>query len=210
MSEYTDFLGKQGFHFFVVQNITAKKCIKVFNAPIEPGDVRDLMALPDVTGVSIYENLIGGDLLRKILAKEIKIIASNINLLEFSDSGRQFLIDAGITEGVLIGMDELDAEVQAKLNAAAGQITTLHEAIIPSGTKDGVNRTFMTPGKFLNGPYLSNDFAISIYHNGRKLVPAVDYIVLESVPSAGFDTFVLLTFAPVASSILICSYYSKI
>ena len=75
------------------------------------------------------------------------------------------------------------------------------------GTLDGINRTFLTPEKFAQD-------SISVYHNGRRLNRTAtlsplngDFYVSESGgPGSGFDTVVLISFTPVATSILKSDY----
>lgn len=213
MTRFSDFLGKNPTTRFVVQNIAPhRKRIKVFNYPIENQDVRDLLEIPEVGEADIRASLLKGALLRKIKAQEIRVIYSDIDLLQFNDDQKAFLKGAGIMKGLEVGESQLTIDVQTKLNtiATGSMPVTFHEGIVPSGPKDGINRTYLTPDKFLNGNYLGSDYVISVFHNGRKLFPGSDYIVLESVPSAGFDTIVLISFAPAANSMLICSYTSKV
>jgi hypothetical protein len=210
MSRYTDYLGNNPSTKFVVMNIAPqRKRIKIFNYPIENNDVRDLLAIPEICEADIRASLLKGEILRKLKAKEIVVIFSDIDLLQFNDEHKAFLKASGITKGLEVDEDQLTVAVQIKLNAAAGSMPVrFHEGIVPTGAIDGSNRTYGTPDKFLNGAYLGSDYSINVRHNGRVLYPGVDYIVLESVPTAGYDTIVLITFSPPVGSKLICSYTS--
>lgn len=78
------------------------------------------------------------------------------------------------------------------------------------GTLNGVNRVFKTPDKFLH----ANGVSLDLFHNGRRLVEAPtpdvrfgDFFCSESGGAGtGFDTVNLLTFVPVAKSVLVTDY----
>lgn len=78
------------------------------------------------------------------------------------------------------------------------------------GILDGMNRSFKTPDKFLR----LNGVSIDVFHNGRRLVESPtsdvrfgDYFCTESGGAGtGFDTINLLTFVPVARSVLVSDY----
>jgi len=78
------------------------------------------------------------------------------------------------------------------------------------GSKDGVNRIFTTPEKFMHDPTIG--LTIDVWHNGRRLMqglnPSVgDYSVSESGGlGTGFDTINLYTFAPIERSCLVADY----
>lgn len=210
MSRYTDFLGKNPTTHFVVKNISPNKRIKIFNYPIEIGDVRDLLDIPEICEADIRASLLKGEILRKLKAKEIIVIDSDIDLLQFDDQQKAFLKASGITKGLEVDEAQLTLAVQIKLDTiASGDMPVrFHENIVPSGALNGINRTFTTPNKFLNGTYLGSDYSIQVRHNGRVLFPGSDYIVLESVPTFGFDTIIIISFTPASNSKLICSYTS--
>lgn len=79
------------------------------------------------------------------------------------------------------------------------------------GAIDGMNRTFTTPEKFVH----ITGTSVEVFHNGRRLAEATtsdprvgDFVVLESGGTGtGFDTIVLLTFAPVAGRSVILADY---
>lgn len=175
---------------FKVKNIANEgKRIKIFTLPIKNGYVRDLMAIPHVSEADIRHSLLKGELNRKILAKEIYIVESNIDLLQFDPCHKQFLIDAGITVG-------LDAGIQFSFKQGIELIGVLNDD----------NRTFTTPEIFINGSFGNNEFRILVKHNGRDLVETIDYFVSESGGSgSGFDT-IILTFSPSPESILVADY----
>lgn len=91
-------------------------------------------------------------------------------------------------------------------------LSSIHRTGIQlTGTLDGINRTFMTPEKFVR----ANGISIDLFHNGRRLAEAStsdprggDFVVSESGgPGSGFDTVVLLTFSPVAGRSVILADY---
>jgi len=79
-----------------------------------------------------------------------------------------------------------------------------------SGPQNGVNRQFLLPEKFVH----ANGLSLDVFHNGRRLVEAPildprqgDFFCLESAGvGTGFDTIVLLGFAPSSRSVLVADY----
>lgn len=71
-----------------------------------------------------------------------------------------------------------------------------------SGAINGVNRTFVTPAKFV--PPTASNQNIEVFHNGRRLTMSANgdarfghYTVAESLgPGSGYDTVVFLLFSP--------------
>jgi len=192
---YRTFVHKQCPVVFKVQNIAPEgKRIKCFHTPIGNGMVRDLLAIPNVSEDVIRHSLLKGDLNIKIRAREIRVVESNIELYQFDECHRQFLLDAGITVGITPGGGTADLDYAFKQG----------EDLI--GVLDGVNRTFTTSDKFINGIHESNDFRILLRHNGRVLVESVDYYLVESGGSGtGYDT-IILNFSPKESSVLVADY----
>lgn len=185
---------------FVVQNITTEpKVVMIFNYPINPGATRDLMAIPGVSEGDIRVSLLKGELKNKILTKNIIILCSDIDLLQFNAEQKAFLQSAGVVDG---------------LTASGGDGYTAYlwrqeENLI--GMRNGINRTFYTAQPFLNGVYITGDqFHISIMHNGKGLYEGLDYTIAESGgPGTGYDTINLVSFTPNTHSILKCTYAVK-
>lgn len=194
---------KQCDTVFRVKNIAPNnKRVRVFTLPIKNGCVRDLMTIPHVSEADIRHSLLKGELNIKLRAKEIFVVESNIELLQFGECHLQFLIDSGIT----VGVDP------SKLGGGGNFPYAIKQQIHLIGTKDSVNRIFTVPApdKFLNGIYDNNEFRILIKHNGRDLVETKDYFVAESGgPGTGFDT-IILCFAPRDVSVLVADYYVEI
>lgn len=112
---------------FVVRNITGssttspyQKMVSIFNYPINHGDTRDLLQIPGVQESDIRASLLKGVLRHKLLNKDIELVSSNIDLLQFSDKQRAFLYSFGFTEGVQVGWDELDGYVQGQIGSGGG------------------------------------------------------------------------------------------
>jgi hypothetical protein len=105
---------------FVVQNIinNSNKTIKVFDYPIPVGMVRDLLRIPGVSESSIRASLLKGELRNKIIAKEIRVICSDIDLIQFNDDQKIFLLSNGVDIGLEAGESgtgDLTTEEHSKL-----------------------------------------------------------------------------------------------
>lgn len=184
----------------------------IFHYPINAGCERDLLQIPGVQESDIRASLLKGELRHKFLCGDIELVSSNIDLLQFSDKERAWLQSFGFTEGVSVGYDELDGYVQTLLaQQASGGIGYLwREKIALIGLKDGINRMFFTPDKFLNGSYLNNVFHLTVEHNGKELYENIDYTISESAgPGTGYDTINLISFTPVRQSLLYATYAIK-
>ena len=181
---------------FVVENITTghyKKTVKVFNYPIPPGKRRDLLAIPEVSEADIRHALLKGELRIKLECRELIIYESNIDLLQFDSVQKAFLQSVGVVNGLEAG--------------STATTYVFKQGISLSGVLNGVNKTFTTPDKFLDGTVGANTFNILVQHNGRILVKGTDYAISESGgPGSGYDTITLLTFAPDSDSTMIADY----
>ncbi len=187
---------------FIVKNITEfdnrKKVIRIFDYPININCERDLLMIPGVSEESIQASLFKGEIRHKICAKDIIIVCSNINLLQFDDAEKAFLQSAGIVEGLeVIGV---------------GRVPYLwREEKDLIGLKNNSNRTFYTSEKFLNGTFVTGDqFHIHIKHNGKDLYEGIDYTIAESSgPGTGYDIINLISFTPVPHSLFKATYAVK-
>lgn len=134
---------------FIVRNITGaaetspdKKTLFIFNYPINHGDTRDLLQIPGIQEDHIRASLLKGVLRHKFLCKDIELVSSNIDLLQFSDKQRAWLKSYGFTEGVEIGYDELDGYVQSIIGGG-GSLEPAHKTLrdlihfIDEGPGDG-------------------------------------------------------------------------
>lgn len=131
---------------FIVKNTSPQmKTISIFNYPINLNDTRDLMQIPGVFETDIKAALMKGQLRNKLLNGDIQLVFSNIDLLQFSECGIQYLQGYGFTTGVQVGYDQLDGYVQSLLQGGGGggitpqQHETLRQLIhfIDEGPGDG-------------------------------------------------------------------------
>lgn len=200
MDVFAPFLKRYGC--FIVRNVTPQrqKTITIFQYPIPFNQTRDLLQIPGVAEQDIRASLLKGELRHKILAKDIVVECSDIDLLQFNDDQKQFLQDAGIVKGL---------EVTAVISTLP---YLWREEISLIGAKDGVNRTFYTPDKFLNGTFTTGDhFHIHVKHNGKDLYESVDYTIGESGgPGTGYDMINLISFTPATTSLLYSTYAIKV
>ena len=109
-NDFAPFLKKYGC--FIVRNVTPdrNKTIKIFNYPIPFNKSRDLLQIPGVAEADIRASLLKGEIRHKILAKDIIVECSDIDLLQFNDDQKQFLIDAGIIDGLAVGTGQITQE----------------------------------------------------------------------------------------------------
>lgn len=184
---------------FVVRNIAPNgKRIRIFNYPIGNGLERDLLAIPYVSEADIRHALLKGELLIKLLAKEIIIADSNIDLLQFDDTQKLFLTQSGVLKGLEI------TGVPAILPFLFKQ------GVILIGDQDGINNIFTTPDKFINGTLGNNKFRILVSHNGREMVEGIDFIIAESGGSGtGYDTLIFKCTIPEEDCILSVDYMTE-
>ena len=192
---------------FIVKNITKQKRVRVFQYPIMPGFTRDLLAIPGISEADIRHSLLKGEVLAKLIDKEIIVVDSDIDLLQFNDEQKQFLKNSGIMKGLEVTIDQAPT--------LGGGSSTIPFAFMQNvtlfGAKDGVNRIFTTPDKFVNGNFANSEFRILIRHNGKGLEENIDYIVQESGGSGtGFDTVVIISFVPNTKSRLLADYVTKV
>ena len=183
---------------FIVRNITSdrKKTIKIFNYPILYDNTRDLLAIPGITESDIRVSLLKGELKHKLLVKDIVIEYSDIDLLQFNIDQKQFLQNSGVTKGL-------------EVTGVVGTLPYLLREDIPLiGIKNGINRLFYTPDKFLNGLLPSGDNVhIKVFHNGKSLYEGIDYTISESAGSGtGYDTINIFSFTPIRESLLYATY----
>lgn len=185
---------------FRVRNIAPNgKRIRLFKYPIKNGMDRDLMEIPYVSEADIRHSLLKGELFMKIVSKEIIIIESNIDLLQFDPCQKKFLEDAGVTVGL-----EVDDGYSSGLTPYLWR-----NEIELIGATNSSNTTFMIPGgeKFIDGDYEGNEFHIIVEHNGRRLIQDIDFIIQESGGvGTGYDTIKIISFVPNYKSKLITDY----
>lgn len=191
--------------------VSPQKTISIFNYPINAGGTRDLLQIPGVQEEDIRSSLLKGVLRHKFLCGDIELVSSNIDLLQFSPEQRDFLLQFGFTTGVKIGYDQLDGYVQDLIQTGGSGAPYLwREKISLIGLKNGSNRMFFTPDKFINGSYFGNIFHITVEHNGRELYENIDFTIGESSgPGSGYDTINIFSIKPDATSLLFATYAIK-
>ena len=165
-----------------------------------------MLAIPGVAEDDIRSALLKGEIKRKIEAKEIMIVASNMNLLQFDAQQNNFLASAGLNYGLKITKDQLDFPVEVRLDYSWRQRVEL------IGVQDGSNRVFFTPEEFIEGKYGDNDFHIQLVFNGRNLIRDVDFTISQSaniIGGDGYDTINFMLFAPRADHTVYVNYATK-
>lgn len=182
-----------------------------------------MIAIPGVSESDIRASLLKGELRHKIKAKEIVVLFSDIDLIQFNQEQLNFLTNAGITQGTKISVDgyvsqdAFDAaieDLQQQIDAGGGggggggAAYFLKQNIIPVGVRNGINRTFYTPDVFANGNHRSNTLALQLYLNGRLLYESEDYeLSLTGNPgSVGFNTITFTGVVPGNNSTLLATY----
>ena len=161
---------------FIVENIISgtPKIINIFQYPIPVGAQRDLLKIPYVSEADIRASLLKGEIMHKLRAGEIKIVFSDIDLLQFNADQRAFLQQSGVLNGLQISSSQLD-------------VTEIQDVQL-NGTVDGVNTIFTAP----DGVWLQTfPYKIIVYNNGVKQVLGDDYFIAESGgPGSGYDTVI--------------------
>ena len=181
---------------FIVRNITSDrgKTIKIFNYPILFNQTRDLLAIPGVAEQDIRASLLKGEIRHKILAQDIFVECSDIDLLQFNDDQKTFLQSAGIVKGLQVSSSNLDV--------------LRKEDIVLDGVVDDSNTVFTIP----SGSFIQNAiYKIIVYKNGVKQSFLDDFFIAESGgPGTGYDTVILTdpaTTVPPPDDIITADYY---
>jgi hypothetical protein len=168
--------GRNECGMFIVRNISLqKKTINIFNYPINLGCTRDLLQIPGVSESDIKSALMKGQIRHKFKTKDIELVFSNIDLLQFNDCGIQYLEGYGFTTGILITNNQLAIIEQQDIQLV--------------GLVNNVNTIFTIPsGTWIQVP----PYKIIVYKNGVKQVLGDDYTIAESGgPGTGYDTVIL-------------------
>jgi hypothetical protein len=179
--------------YFIVKNVSPQnKIIRIFNYPILMNTTRDLMLIPGIGENDIRDSLLKGELRHKILAQDIVIESSTINLLQFDQAQLSFLVAAGITYGHRADIFNLNYIYQADIKLI--------------GLINSVNRIFYLPQAAV---YLQNGlFSIIVYWNGIKQNIGDDFYVSESGgPGTGYDV-VTLSIPPAVNDSITADYYT--
>lgn len=204
--------------FFIVKNITPDpdhKTIQIFQYPIPYHENRDLLQIPGVAEDDIRASVLKGELRRKFMNRDIELVYSNIDILQFSEKQKQFLYSIGFKRGVEIGLDDLAPDVKDYIDSHGGSGVGINyawrENIELIGIKNGINRQFFVPEYFLDGNYSGNQFSISIFHNGRKLAKGQEFTIGEAGgPGTGFNVINYNSFSPISSNTIKATYAVKV
>lgn len=184
MDDFAPYLKINGC--FIVLNVSPQvKTISIFKYPINYHCTRDLLQIPGVAEQDIRASLLKGELQHKIRAKDIIVVCSDIDLIQFNAAQKAFLQGAGIVNGL-------------EASGTGSPPYKWVEEVNMLGTKNGVNRVFTASDKFLNGLFTDGSFFhIHVKHNGKDLYENIDYTISESGgPGTGYDTINLTAFAP--------------
>lgn len=193
MDEFAPYIKRNGS--FVVQNIcNPNKVIKIFNYPILYNDTRDLLKIPGVSESDIRASLLKGEIRNKLLAGEITVIASDIDLLQFNDAQKKFLQSAGIINGLQITSYNLNVNRK--------------EDVQLLGSVNDINTVFTCP----DGIFIQNaTYKIIVYRNGVKQFLGDDYFVAESGGiGTGYNTVIFNTApttTPAPLDVITADYY---
>lgn len=186
--------------YFIVRNISGgsetspfQKTISIFNYPINFGDTRDLLQIPGIEEADIRASLLKGVLRHKLLCGDIELVLSSIDLLQFDDNQRNFLISFGIVNGTQITNNNL--------------AVIRKDDITLVGAINGTNTIFNVPNVFIQ----NSTYKIIVYLNGVKQVYLDDYTVAENGgPGTGYNTVVFSnppTAIPLPPDVITADYY---
>jgi len=172
---------------FIVRNIApGNKTVKVFNYPILNGMIRDLMGIPEVSEADIRHSLLKGELAIKFTYKELEVVDSDIDLIQFNAQQKALLQSFGIVNG---------------LNGGGGQ-PDIFTNVTLIGPINGINQTFTIPEKVI----INANFAATVYLNGVRQTDGQDFYFAESGGiGTGYDT-VFFNTAPEVGDILVIDY----
>jgi len=194
VDEFAPYLKRYGC--FIVRNVTPdrNKTITIFQYPINFNHTRDLLQIPGVSEQDIRASLLKGELRHKILAKDIVVECSDIDLLQFNLDQKAFLQDAGIVNGLQV--------------TSANLSVLKKEDIQLVGAVDDSNTVYSIPF----GKFIQNDlYKIIVYKNGVKQFFLDDYFIAESGgPGSGYDTVIMVvppTTIPPPDDIITADYY---
>jgi hypothetical protein len=193
MNSFAPFLKE--FNRFVVKNIASPpKTVRIFNYPIPTDMTRDLLAIEGVSASEIAASLLKGEILHKLRYKEITILDSDIDLLQFNTDNLQFLQSSGITNGLQVGPNNFQFSWKQDIQLV--------------GSVNDVNTIFTIP----SGHFIQDvNHKIIVYKNGVKQAYLDDYIISESGGiGTGYDTVIFYippATTPTPIDIVTADYY---
>jgi hypothetical protein len=187
--------GGNNNNVFIVKNIDPQqRTLFIFQYPINYLDTRNLINIPGVGADDIKASLLKGELFRKISYKQIIVLQSNIDLLQFSQEQLVFLQNAGITDGLQITSSQMAIIEQQDIKLV--------------GIVNGINTIFTIPSDTW---IQASPYKIIVYKNGVKQVLSDDYMISESGgPGTGYNTIIFTvppSPMPVPADIMTADYY---
>lgn len=195
MDEFAPYLKINGC--FIVQNISTQiKTIKIFNYPINYMGTRDILQIPGVAEADIRASLLKGELQHKLRAKDITVICSDIDLLQFNKAQKMFLQSGGIVNGLDVTSDQLSVIEQQDIQLV--------------GAVNNINTVY----KISSDIWIqSSPYKIIVYKNGVKQVLGDDYTIAESNgPGTGYNIVIMAIppqTIPAPADIITADYYIK-
>jgi len=142
---------------FVVLNTSPQvKTINIFQYPINYGQTRDLLMIPGVAEQDIRASLLKGELNHKIRAKDIIVICSDIDLLQFNMAQKTFLQNAGVVNGleIISGLTPAEHQTLRQLihfidqGPGDGFASGAYKEILPNGSPFPTSMTwYLDAGK---------------------------------------------------------------
>lgn len=178
---------------FIVRNVSPQvKTIKIFNYPIPYGRARNLLRIPGIGEQDIRVSLLKGELQYKIMAQDIVIISSDVDLIQFNEAQKTFLTNAGISSGMQVAADQLSSSIIEQ------------QDIVLNGNIDSSNTIFTIPTGFF--VYLPPNYKIIVYLNGIKQAINNDYVL------GSFDNgyrSIIMTFPPDPGDIITADYFLR-
>lgn len=202
---------------FIVRNVSKErnKTISIFNYPIKKGETRDLLRIPEIGEEEIRVSLLKGTLRNKLIAEEIEIVESDINLIQFNEEQKAFLRAGGVRKGLEIGPEQLTEDVADIIgDGSASTLTNRREQVTLIGAVNDSNTIYKIPFDARSGTntfLVDQDHMIQVYLNGVRQYYLDDYIIAESGGiGTGYDT-IITSFAPetepAPSDILTADYW---
>jgi hypothetical protein len=221
MSQITDYFVDFNFKIngcFIVQNITrqSKKTINIFNYPIPYGMSRDLLQIPGLSESDIKASLLKGELRYKLLARDIIVTCSDIDLISFNSNQTNFLVGSGINPDTVdptaIVAESLEELYPNGSGSSLNNNYLIRDNQLLLGQLNGINRLFKLPNNdsFIHGMYDGNALGITVIRDGRQLLENVDFLCIESGGSGtGYDSIKIISLPPVSGSIIWANYFVK-
>ncbi len=121
---------------FIVKNIApSRKTIRIFHYPILFGQSRDLLEIEGVSESDIRAACLKGEIRNKILAGEVIITSSDVDLIQFNTLQKSFLQAAGVTVGLDVGASQLTTQVVNAINEGGG-------GLVPGSTWTAEDETY--------------------------------------------------------------------